>query len=241
MINTPYIYWTGQLPGPWGSVVPSPRDPRYIFPVAPVGLRIDGGSVSTASGGAMTALDNLVGGAHTNNEETWYRVKVRFPSGEYVPTHGEWNIHVEWHSRYSQPGPFNSFYGVRCDFSQSGLPGVNPRLFFCLRGGKIVGNATTEQIYIDPLADIEPLKFDHWYDECFRFVWKTEHGAFEWWHEGRQVYANGDFPTRTTFPDGTADTPGFGLYNYRRNDISAESRVDFALVALGPTKISVGL
>src|SRR5438874_2509625 len=66
---------------------------------------------STATAGAYTA----------QGDDTWYRWRVRFPSGVYVPRMGVWNINVEWHeSRYGStlnncPTYTSPYFGVQAD------------------------------------------------------------------------------------------------------------------------------
>src|SRR6266576_1778984 len=92
---------------------------------------------STADAGAYTA----------QGDDTWYRWKVRFPSGVYVPRMGLWNINVEWHeSRYGStasncptfPSPY---FGVQADGTTSS-PGTNPRLIFHFRSGTVNSTGT---------------------------------------------------------------------------------------------------
>jgi hypothetical protein len=83
------------------------------------------------------------------------------------------------------------------------------------------------------------LRYNHWYDILFHFVWSPDPnaGLAEWWVNGKQR-ASVTFPTLYTLPDGTHSYNGFGLYNYRLH-AAWKSEVDFDDVAVGPDRGSV--
>jgi hypothetical protein len=180
--------------------------------------------------------------AHTTQgEETWYRVMFRFPAGNYHPTSGDFNIHVQWHSCSTcagiPTGSYNSFIGVRC----SSTPGVGCRVFFDLRSGKMSSSGSPAiNTAIDPLP-AGSLLYDHWYDSVIRIRWKPDNtGQFTWYLDGRKIAENLAVPTLLVGPTGVVDRPDFDILNYRRDDVTSTSYTDFALAAWGPSAASVG-
>jgi hypothetical protein len=175
---------------------------------------------------------------HTGTgEDTWYRIRLRFPAGSYFPTTGQWNWLTEWHDD-DHTTSFNlSAYsiamGVYTDYPVvSGAVGQNPQLVLRLMGGDTM-SPTTKTLSAGPLA------YDHWYEFLVHVVWHPSLGSVEWFRDG-QLAASTSFPTLYHNPDGTLDHPAFGLYNYRLHDPVHTSEVDFDLAAVGATRASVG-
>ena len=83
--------------------------------------------------------------------------------------------------------------------------------------------------------------YDYWYELIYHFVWHNDAGIglVEWWVDGELIVSK-PFPTLFANADGTHSYNTFGLYNYRWHDPNHTSRVDFDLVAIGPTRASVG-
>jgi chitodextrinase len=240
--------FNASLPGIWG-VTPSGAIPSLINTVS----NGEGGSaarlvVTPTSGGPnasseMAALDlynskYLVHAAR--GEETWYRLRIRFPSGKYFPTTGQWNWHVAWHNddHTASYGSYSSELGVYTDYpAVAGQVGSNPRLALRVAGG--LSSSVTYESYTLPANS---LQYDHWYDIVFRIVWGTDQdgtGRIGWWVDGTQI-VNNSFPMLQRNPDGTVDHPSFGIYNYRMHDPSHTSEVHFDSVLIGPSAASVG-
>lgn len=180
---------------------------------------------------------------HTGRgEETWYRIRTRFPSGQYFPTTGEWNWHFAWHNNDHTasygPNTYSTEMGVCTDFPVvSGQIGQNPRLWVQMMGGN---SASPTVKYVRMPSN--SLKWDHWYDIVFKFLWGTRqdgNGWFGWWVDG-QAIVNESFPVLYDNPDGSHDTPGFGLYNYHLHDPAHTSELHFDRVLIGPSAASVG-
>jgi hypothetical protein len=172
-------------------------------------------------------------------QDTWYRVRMMFPSDRYVPTRGEWNWVVEWHNddrTASYPGASSIAVGVYTDYTGGeGSPGQNPRLAFRLMGGDV----RSPQAYTVEMPS-GSLEYDHWYDLTFHIVWSPDPdvGLAEWWADGTPMTSK-HFPTLYTRPDGSHSYNGFGIYNYRLQADWA-SEVHFGDVKVGPDVASVG-
>lgn len=169
-------------------------------------------------------------------DDTWYRVDVDFRTGVYTPTTGEWNWLVEWHNdgACSTAGAVSTAVGVYTDFPVvAGAAGQNPRLALRLGGGSCT--APTYATFALPAGS---LMFDHWYTLLIHIVWSQTGGRADWFVDGTSEGST-SFPTLYTNPDGTADQPAFGLYNYRLDDPVHVSGVDFDNVMVGPTQASV--
>ena len=196
---------------------------------------------STATAGAYTA----------QGDDTWYRWRVRFPSGVYVPRMGVWNINVEWHeSRYGStlnncPTYTSPYFGVQADGTTAN-PGTNPRLIFHFRSGQVAadGNSIENDFVIaqhDGSGNVMPLQYDHWYDVVAHYRWEPDSsGAFEWYVDGQLQYRNLGIKTMHVFCDGTSYPYTFGMYDYQRNDGAWPSGVDYKTMDIGPTAASVG-
>jgi hypothetical protein len=189
----------------------------------------------------MTALWVGNGDAriHTGlGENTWYRLRVRFPGGKYFPTTGQWNWLVAWHDDGHTTSYNSSAYsiamGVYTDYPViSGAVGNNPQLALRVMGGNTMSPTGTT-------LSAGPLAYDHWYDFLVHIVWSPSQGSVEWYRDGLLTASTPSFPTLYQNPDGTVDHPAFGLYNYRLHDPVHTSEIDFDLAAVGPTRASVG-
>jgi hypothetical protein len=246
----PYLLeeFGGSLPGTW-QVWPLGSVPSLVNSVG----NGSGGKAArlictpTSSGpnpnSELTSLylNNTDSRIHTaRGEETWYRVRIRFPSGKYFPTTGQWNWHVEWHNddHTASYGSYSTAMGVYTDYPVvAGQVGTSPRLALRLAGG--LSSSPTYESHELPLGS---LRYDHWYDIVFRIVWGTDKdgtGRIGWWVDGTQRLSK-SFPILQRNPDGTVDHPGFGIYNYRLHDPSHTSEVHFDSVLIGPSAESVG-
>jgi hypothetical protein len=244
--NGCYFDWEGDaIPGKWPGMVPSPLSSSWMFPVdngAATAIKITTGGSPSGSNGTIASLYFGSGGQsgqHTaNGESAWYRMRVRFPSGSFVATVGDWNMVEEWHTQFGC-GALSSFVGVRGSGSNSSQPATGSQLVLALRGGSPTSgtcpNASTEIRVPDPA----PLLYDHWYDIVVHFVWKPAGGSVEWYVDGQRIYQNASFPTLLT-SNGQVDQPGFGVYNYRMDAFAGSSEVDFDQTLIGPSASSVG-
>jgi hypothetical protein len=170
-------------------------------------------------------------------QDSWYRVRVRFPT-DYEPVTGDWNWIVEWHDDAvtSSYGAKSIAVGVYSDYPQvSGEAGKNPRLVLRLGGG-----SSTSPSYEAIELPSNSLVRDHWYDMVFHFVWHTNSsiGLAEWWLDGDQI-VSWHFPTLFTNPDGTSSYNTCDLMNYHWA-APWTSEIDFDQVVIGPSRSSVG-
>ncbi len=242
----------------------------YIFTVndgsggSATRLKIAPTTASTTSGTASTLYSpmpdrritaygsNTTASAYTaQGDDTWYRWKIRFPNGVYVPRTGLWNVNVEWHeSRYgstltSCPTFPSSYFGVQAD-GTTASPGTNPRLIFHFRAGAVNSTGTgIENDFVIPektsAGTVKPLQYDHWYDVVAHYKWEPDNtGAFEWYVDGALQYRNLAIKTMHVFCDGSSYPNTFGEYNYQRNDGAWPSGVDYKLMNIGKTATGVG-
>jgi hypothetical protein len=247
--SQPYLFWNGNtLPGPWSNDAPSASDPSfpdYAYtisdgPIIATRLRIDANGGALTSSGIKTALQENRVYSHTHvGEETWYRSVFRFPVGHYFPTSGDFNIHQQWHSSLSITGAWNTFTGVRCGSS----PGVDCRLILVRRAGTLAPTSPYRPA-IDEAEDVfapGSLRYDHWYESLVRIKWYPDNrGSISWYVDGQLAYENLSTPTLLQDSTGNIDLPAYDCSNYRRNDVTRESLVDFDLAAIGPSRASVG-
>jgi hypothetical protein len=189
----------------------------------------------------MDCNPTLYAAAHaTTGNDTWYRVKLRFPANYQPPAVWSYNWLVEWHNDDHTAVGFNNNalsmgMEVLTDGPEGYYPGNNPRLAFRLAGG-----SSTSPTYITRQMPSNSLLRDHWYDLLFHFIWSPSAsiGKFEWWVDGRLIDSE-NFPTIYSNPDGTLGRNGFGLYNYHPG-LSWETRVHFDELRIGPDRASVG-
>jgi hypothetical protein len=176
--------------------------------------------------------------AASAGNDTWYHVKVMFPS-DYQPTTGQWNWIVEWHDDTTTTNVcglscVSIGMGVYTDYPVTTGYGQNPRLALRISGG-----TTTNIVQKTFEMPSNSLLRNHWYDLMFHIVWSANAsvGRVEWWVDGQQqgsTYAS----TLYTLPDGSTSTNGFGLYNYRLS-ATWQASVGFDHVRIGPTQASV--
>lgn len=250
--DAPYLAFNDPLANPWVET-PSGQ-PGLIQPVpgdgsGSVGLVTTGSSYGPNVSSQMTAISTDPIHAHAGispatgtpveGQDTWYHVRIRFPSGAFEPTTGQWNWFVEWHDDpITAPGgggPYSIAMGVYTDYPVvSGGVGQNPHLVLRLAGGQSAA-PTYESVELPALVS-----YDHWYDISFHFVWSTNPavGLAEWYVDGTQVLSE-HFPTLYTRPDGSQGYNEFGVYNYHLA-FPLDSTVDFDHIAIGPTRASVG-
>jgi hypothetical protein len=177
-------------------------------------------------------------GGRVLGQDTWYHMRMKLPSNAYAPTTGQWNWLVEWHDdeHTAGYGALSTAMGIYTDYPVvSGSVGQNPRLMLRLAGG-----SSSSPSYQTIELPSNSLRYDHWYDLVFHFVWHTDSriGYAQWWVDGTK-WADLHFPTLFANPDGTSSYNIFGLYNYH---LAAPwtSEVDYDTVALGPSLTSVG-
>jgi hypothetical protein len=205
---------------------------------------VDPAATNNAGQSSIVHLDCHSGLAHaTNGNDTWYRVKLRFPANYQPPAVSSFNWLVEWHDDDHTAcldgncgnGPVSMGMEVLTDGPECYCVGANPRLAFRLAGGS--GSNPT---YITRQMPSNSLRRDHWYDIVFHIVWSPSStiGKFEWFVDGQTIDSE-FFPTIYTNSDGTLSTNGFGLYNYHPA-LSWETRVDFDSLVIGPTQASLG-
>jgi Polysaccharide lyase len=178
------------------------------------------------------------GGSSVDRQDTWYHIRLRLARGGYAPTTGDWNWLVEWHDDpHTAPtgsGPYSMALGIYTDFpAVKGAVGRNPHLALRLAGGNAA--APSYQSIELPEKALE----DHWYDLLFHFVWSAtaKDGLVAWFVDGKRIVSE-HFPTLYTNADGTHSYNSFGLYNYHWA-CPWDSTVEFAAVAIGPTRASV--
>jgi hypothetical protein len=208
-----------------------------------IGLVTTGSSYGPNVNSEMTAIYLHPEACHagwttqrTLGQDTWYRVRVWFPSA-YTPTTGDWNWIVAWHNDAvtSSYGAHSIAVGVYSDYPQVyGAAGNNPRLVLRLAGG-----SSSSPTYQSIELPSNSLVRGHWYNLVFHFVWHTDSsiGRAEWWVDGTQVVST-HFPTLYTNPDGRSSYNTCDLVNYHWV-APWTSEVDFDDVAIGPTRASV--
>jgi hypothetical protein len=209
-------------------------------------------TVYTTDGGpnASSALDGISMNSYKSyvhsakGESTWYRVKMKFPSGKFWPSPGEWNWIFEWHND-THTSSFGTCKSMA--FGVTAFSTTDRRLHFRPAGGNCA-SPVYEHFYTSSL------QLDHWYDILIRIVWDTKasnnggQGLIELYIDGQPPlnFTNPHpFPTLLSNPDGTYDHPGHALYNYRRNDWTTaqgntSSSIDFDEWYVGPSRESVG-
>jgi hypothetical protein len=195
-------------------------------------------SLYTSASRARAGLSPTTG-TSVDGQSTWYHVRLLLPKGEYAPTTGEWNWLVEWHDDLhtapSGGGPLSTAMGIYTNFPAiSGKIGQNPHLVLRLAGGNAAA-PTYQSIRLGA-----PVRYDHWYDISFHFVWSVRPGTglAEWYVDGRRIVSE-HFPTLYTNRDGTHSYNEFGIFNYHWAS-PWSSTVDFDQTAIGPTRESVG-
>jgi hypothetical protein len=193
------------------------------------------GTLASAFIGAQSAhagyVANNVSGKH---EETWYRTRLRFPSGLWVPSAGSWNWLVEWHT--SRTSRFSCALGIVAD-GTIGQAGTNPRFWMQLTGGPATGSgqgADTDEHLVGPTVPV-----GRWIDMLFHYIWDgTAAGLAECWVDG-QLWFSKPRPTLCVLADNSWDYNAFGVYHYR-SPIAVETFVDFDRTVFGPSRTTVG-
>jgi hypothetical protein len=192
-------------------------------------------------------LNNGDSHVHTGEgESTWYRAKLRFPTG-FVATAGTWNWLVVWHNQSAVvPGSVSIALGMKSDGTIPG-PGTNPRLIFRPSGGP---NTAPEYHWYYANSTIST---DHWYDLVFNITWGTTSGdgRASFWVDAATFDATGQtgegaFTNPVSHPTLfynsstlVRDQPGFGVYNYHY-DVNFNYDIDWDDIYIGPTAASVG-
>jgi hypothetical protein len=252
--SRPYVAWparlvvrVGRLQYPW---LASPTHfAGLLTPIATVGG--GGVAVSTAYDPAaphpLTALYISAvyarAGFSTEHlpvegQSTWYHVGMELPAGLYRPTTGQWNWLVEWHIDYHTEhfpaSPVSTAVGVYTDYPVVvGKVGRHPRLVLRLAGG------TSARPLYQTLVVPGLVRFNHWYDMFFHFVWSANPGVgrVQWFVDGRQMVSE-PFPTLFANADGTNSYNSFGVYDYHLQSPWA-STAWFRRVEIGPTRATV--
>lgn len=159
-------------------------------------------------------------------DTTSYRVPIMFPTG-YKATVGEFNWVLAWHVAAPTAGPWSCAMGVYTGGPVGGPndpPGVDPKLFFVVRGGTIP-NVHEKRF---TLPSTIPLGTWQTHDLKFRWAKYPAVGRFDWTIDGQPVWGV-DAPNM--LDDGLPN--GFGLYNYKRL-CSWDSSINFGPVRIGP-------
>lgn len=189
-------------------------------------------------------------GYQTISEETWYRVRFMFPSGN-VFSDGEGNMIVEWHT----------------DNSTQSLGGNSP-LVLAGYGYPLTADGTTSPLGIFmrwnsgnpagaglatywPSSDGSgsfnakvgiPVQTNHWYDMVHRVIWSTSSsiGRVAWWVDGVK-YLDRAMATMYVNPNNFNGQSyhNYGLYNYRYN-VTGDSNFYFDGCVAGPSATSIG-
>jgi len=190
---------------------------------------------------------NSYSGYQTVNEETWYRIKFGFSSGN-VFSSGQFTWLVEWHTDDDTQAQGGNSPGlaVEGDYPLSSSGSTNPR--FVLRWAN--GNPSSPTYTYWPSSDTGefnqwlpiPIEYDRYYDMVFHVIWSRDPtiGKLEWWVDGvRKLSRN--MATQYTNPNNfnIQSYHTFGLYNYRYN-VTGTTDVYFSQAAAGKTAASVG-
>jgi hypothetical protein len=177
-------------------------------------------------------------------EETFYRCRVRFPTG-WQAASGTWNWWMEWHDDGPTMNELNSLGkpSVSCALGISSTgstsptpvgPGTSPKFVVQMNGGP------TSSPDWEFIVTSMPVVTNHWYDVLCHFIWdeRDANGFASVSIDGTTLYSQ----TRATLfrrLDGTLSYNTHGLYNYHlvaSNDIS----IDFDEWYGGPSLSSVG-
>lgn len=189
---------------------------------------------------------NARSGYLTVSEETWYRTRIMFPSGN-VFCSGDSNFLVEWHvdnNTQSLGGNSPGLY-VACDFPLLTTGGVNPRLILRWASGSPSAPSYTYWPSTGAGGYNEQagpaVIFDQWQDHLVRVIWSTNPaiGRLDWWIDGVSKVAR-NMSTLYTNPNNQngASYHTFGLYNYRYN-VTGNSSAYFDSCLAGLTEGSV--
>lgn len=236
----------------------------YAFPDDPLSTRgkvlrlrdaYDSG-IGTAYNSAALQLVSLYrsaansrSGYLTINEETWYRQRVMWPSGNAWCDGDEVNWTIEWHvdnSTQSAGGNSPGLYVV------GGYPltsdGTTSPSGMILRWSAVTPSSPTNTYWPNSdaggaYATKTPIAItpDQWYNMLFHVIWSKDAGTglLEWWVDGVQQVSRNMvtlFTNAANFNSASYHT--FGLYNYRYN-VTRDSTTYFDTCRAGSTEGSV--
>jgi Polysaccharide lyase len=185
-------------------------------------------------------------GDGAGNVDTWYRFKIRFPTG-YAATPGFqnvlWELHIDDKTTSLGAGQNSTMLSIQSDPGSSvcsGSPqfcttqGTNPRFAFQVTGG------TTSNV-INNHYQLQSLVLNRWYDIVIHEYFSADPtlGHFECWIDGVKVL-DVHQPTLFKRSDGTLSYAEDLLFLDYRLWSSWASDVDYDEVVWGPTASSVG-
>lgn len=209
--------------------------------------------------------------------ETWFRTRFLIPDGtnpsfpgRLVPVPGDgvsstWHIPVEWHQNNdyfvahggggptsTQVGIYKASLGTSMVFKPLG--GLNGHLtqYYIMMTDKTQtkANSIAGSFTGVPNGTVQPLRFNHWYDMLFYFVFDPDPtiGYIEWWVDGVKVFgdhlgsmvqaANGVSPGvgfEGGLYRGGASSSGGGVQTNTFNEILYQG-----MMGAGPTPSSLG-
>lgn len=202
-----------------------------------IGLRTNEGSPGpnpTSNGSVIYLAANvypLAGwedalGGRTSTHDTWYRVRVKFPTG-FVPGSGyQWT--VEWHVDSETSLTGNHAYSSALGVTSSGQMYLRP-------GGGQQSSPTYRSHLVGAIV------LNHWYDLVFHWRWhpSSSVGFYAMWKDGVVAVPQTSFATLYTNVSGNIGYNNFDLQNY--HSISgADSEIHYDSVRIGRSAASVG-
>jgi hypothetical protein len=185
-------------------------------------------------------------GNGAGNVDTWYRFKIRFPTG-YAATPGFqnvlWELHIDDKTTSLGAGQNSTMLSIQSDPGSSVCPGspqfcttqgTNPRFAFQVTGG------TTSNV-MNNHYQLQPLVLNHWYDLVIHEYFSADPtlGHFECWIDGVHV-VDVHQPTLVKRSDGTLSYAEDLLFLDYRLWSGWASDVDYDEVVWGPSASSVG-
>jgi hypothetical protein len=174
---------------------------------------------AAASSDAIWVWNNAksgIGGYQSVGATETYHVAVRFPSGSYKPTTGNWNWFMENHNDsgyYNWSCASAEKANISWDVETDGPDvqyqvGLNPRLKLRVMGGPSCSPSAK-------WYDFGPLQLDHWYDLRYQVKWTPTSAGFVNVYVDSKLAAAYVGPTLYQRPDGSSSYTNWSLVNYR--------------------------